>query len=213
MFESGGKWVVMNRDGTPTQCGWQRGAAGWYETTQGLCYAHSVSDSDSDAEANSTWSCTLSSAPEASSDAVLYELCNNYWNLLVGAWTNYANREMKLNTLVDKVQPDETTRREWQEAADSLSEPRWKRKVEAWIQTYGELPTPTEDPPTALCVLTPMDTSCSEPESWILTCGGPDHINLYHCYEGVGSAPLVMRFPDHWALVRAPTVHSGGGVI
>lgn len=132
---------------------------------------------------------------------------------------NYANRETTLNALIDKVvqqeqeQPNETTRREWQKAADSLSEPRWKRKVEAWTQTYGELPTPTEEPPTALCVLTPTDTICSEPERWILTCDRPDRINLYNWYEGVGSAPVVMRLPDHWALVRATTVHAGGGVI
>ena len=116
------------------------------------------------------------------------------------------NRMMIFNALIDRVQPNETTRREWLEAVNSLSEPLWNRQVEAWIQTYGELPTPTEEPtPTEqLCVLTPADTSCSEPERWILTCEQPGRINLYNCYEGVDSAPVVKRLPNRWELVPAP---------
>ena len=210
LLESSQKWAAVDWNGTPTQCVLQRGPAGWYETTQGPC--HADSDSDSDAEATSALRCILDSAPAevaptASSDAKsLHKIYKSSWNRFVGAYMTCTNRMMIFNALIDRVQqPNETTRRGWLEAVNSLSDPLWNRQVQAWIQTYRELPTPTEEPtPTELCVLTPTDTSCSEPERWILTCEQPGRINLYNCYEGVDSAPVVMRLPNRWEFVPAP---------
>ena len=212
VFDSGKTkgWTVVTSNGSQTPCEWQWGPAGW-RTTRGP--RHDVAD----AEAEGTWLCIRITAPEALSpeassvDASLHQLRKDNWDRLVRAWMTYANRETTLNALIEKVQPNETTRREWQDAANSLSEPRWNQQVEAWTKTHGTLPTHTEAPvPTEFCVLMPADIICNEPAHWILKCAGPDHIDLYNCYEGVDNAPEVMRFPHHWALVRAGVDTSTG---